>query len=188
MAVEEEFKIAIPDSDAFQAETVGKLVDVVNSRLRQDAQEPCSSQQGFCLLRKELMKELGLARSTVKADSKLENLIPKSGRRDLWHDFVHSVTGGDKMTSALVRPRPLNWTVVLVLPCAAFIATLKWVPGSLFWLGFFPALAVLFLADRVTTPLKTCFPSKFSRVRDLVPFVRTLDSKVWSRDDVFLKI
>jgi acyl carrier protein len=188
MAVEEEFNIAIPDSDAFQADTVGKLVDVVHSRLRQDAQQSCPSQQGFYLLRKELMQKLGLVRSAVKPDSELKNLIPKARRRHLWRDFVHSVTGGDNMTTALVRPRPLNWMVVLVLPCVAFIASLKWVPGSLFWLGFFPALAVLFLADRVTTPLKTCFPSKFSRVRDLVPFVRTLDSKVWSRDEVFLKI
>jgi acyl carrier protein len=188
MAVEEEFKIAIPDSDAFEADTVGKLVDAVHSRLRQNVEEPCPSQQGFYLLRKELMTELGLARSAVKPDSELDNLIPKAGRRHLWRDFVHSVTGGENISTALVRPRPLNWAVVLVLPCVAFLATLKWVPGSLFWLGFFPALAVLFLADRVTTPFKTCFPSKFSRVRDLVPFVRTLDSKVWSRDEVFQKI
>lgn len=34
MAVEKEFKIAIADADAAQCVTVGRLVDLVHSRLR----------------------------------------------------------------------------------------------------------------------------------------------------------
>ena len=43
MAVEEEFQIAISDSEASDCTTVRKLVELVNSRLRHDSKDPCPS-------------------------------------------------------------------------------------------------------------------------------------------------
>ena len=47
MAIEEEFKITISDSEAAGADTVGKVVDLVHARLRHNKEEPCPSQHGF---------------------------------------------------------------------------------------------------------------------------------------------
>ena len=188
MAIEEEFKITISDSEAAGADTVGKVVDLVHARLRHNTEEPCPSQHGFYVVRKELTHQLGIARSAVMPDTLLEDLIPLPNRRSVWKALIRSITGEDNVAVSLVRPRRLNRIVALVVPAVAFFATLIWVPLTLFWLGIFPALLVLFLGDRVTTRFKTNFPPSVTRVRDLVQMVRTLDCRVWTRDEVFEKV
>lgn len=46
MTIEEEFKFTISDAEAAELDTVGKVVDLVHARLRQNAEEPCPSQHG----------------------------------------------------------------------------------------------------------------------------------------------
>ncbi len=188
MAIEEEFKIAISDAEASESDTVGKIVHLVHARLRHIAEEPCPSQHGFYVVRKQLMECVGLPRSAVKPDSKLEDLIPPEGRRLTWQNVILSLTGEQNTSAALVRPKWLNRIVMLLLPAVAFGLTLKWVPLSLFWLGFFPAIVVAYLGGRITSRWKTHFPSDFSLVRDLIQFVKTLDCRIWSEPEVFEKI
>ena len=188
MAIEEEFKIAISDAEASEADTVGKVVNLVHARLRQNADEACPSQHGFYMIRKQLMEQVRLPRSAVQPDSRLEDLIPNAGRRTVWRNLIQTLTGASNTSAALVRPKWLNRIVTLLLPVVAFGLTLNWVPLSLFWLGFFPALFVAYLGDKMTSPWKTQFPSAYARVKDLIPFVKTLDSRVWSKDEVFAKV
>jgi acyl carrier protein len=188
MAIEEEFKIAITDAEAAAADTVGKVVDLVLARLRQNADEPCPSQRGFYVIRKQLMGQLGLPRSVVKPDTRLEDLIPDEDRRQIWRNLIRTLTGEGNASVALLRPKWMDRIVTLVIPAIVFGLTLIWVPLELFWLGLFPALFAAYLGDKMTTPWKTQFPSAFSRVKDLIPFVKTLDCRVWSKDEVFDKV
>lgn len=185
MAIEEEFKIAISDSEASQSDTVGKVVDIVHGRLRHNAADPCPSQHGFYVVRKNLVEQFGLARSAVKPGSVLAELVPEEGRPVAWDTFMRNLTGDKYPSASLVRPKWLNRIVVLLLPGTAFFLPLVWIPPSFFWLGFFPALLVLVVGDRATTRWKTFFPSAYSQVKDLVPFVKTLDSRIWSKEEVF---
>ena len=60
------------------------------------------------------------------------------------------------------------------------------------WLPLGLAIAVglstACIGAMMTTSFETEFPRNVSEVRDLVRFIAPLDSRVWTRDDVFLKI
>ena len=74
------------------------------------------------------------------------------------------------------------------LPALAFLVTISLVPLHLSWLGILLALGVARLADRLTASFKTEFPHDVYRVGDLIRFVATLDSKVWSREEVLERV
>ena len=188
MAIEEKFKIVISLEELVQPDTVGKVVDVVYARLRHTATDPCPPQQGFYRVRKALMEQFGLDRAEIKPERLLNELVPQEGRPAVWETFMRTLTGDEYTSAALVRPKGLDRIVVLLLPAIAFFLPLLWLPFSLFWLGFFPALIVLCLGARATTRWKTLFPPECSRVRDLVPFVKTLDSRIWTKDEVFEQV
>ena len=188
MAIEEEFQIAISDAEASESETVGKMVDVVHARLRHCATDPCPSQHGFYVLRKCLMEQFGLTRSEVKPNSVLAELVPEEGRPAAWDTFMRNLTGDKDTSPVLVRPKWLNRIVVVMLPSVALLLPLIWIPPTFFWLGLFPALLVLYIGDMATTRWKTLFPAEYSQVKDLVRFVKTLDSRAWAKEEVFEKV
>ena len=188
MAIEEEFKIAISDAEASQSDTVGKFIEIVHARLRHSTEDPCPSQHGFYFIRKNLMEHLGLSRTAITPNTMLDELIPSENRHAVWKAFVQELTGDQSLSVALMRPTGLNRIVVFVFPAIAFALTLVWVPLSLFWIGFFPAIFVLYIGDRLTAPWETEFQSSYSQVRDLIPFVKTLDNRVWSKEEVFEKV
>jgi len=47
---------------------------------------------------------------------------------------------------------------------------------------------VFILLERITRLFSTEFPDKMSQVKDLIKLVKSLDSKTWSEEDVFVKI
>jgi acyl carrier protein len=187
MAVEEEFKIAISDADAAECVTVGKLVDLVDARLRHDATEPCPSQRGFHAVRKHLIHQLGVKRAEVKPGTALVDLIGCRNRRNIWRELVGGLTDGKTKWPGLVRPKWMNLMVFLVVPFVVCLGLVvfTWWP---FAAAFPVALGVAFLGDRLTVPFKREFPKGFSQVQDLIKFVGTLDTRTWSKDEVFQKI
>ena len=104
MAVEEEFQIAISDSEASECTTVGKLVELVHSRLRHTTKDPCPSQHSFYLARQKLITLLHIPRSVIKPDTKLEEIVPKKNRKKLWKELIHALSSGDFFKYRLVRP------------------------------------------------------------------------------------
>lgn len=187
LAVEEEFKIAISDDDAVQCVTVGKLVDVVHSRLRHSAAEPCASQHGFYIVRRILMDVVALDRSQIKPETRLEDLIDRSHRREVWRKVMGFVADQKTTWHSLVRPKWLNLLLVLVLPglvCFGIVIFTWWS----FVMALPVAMVIAFLGFWITAPFKQEFPRKFTYVKDLIKFVRTLDSRTWTKEDVFQKI
>ena len=186
MAVEDEFKIAIPNSDAEQCVTVGKLVDLVHSRLRQSAEAPCASQHGFYIVRRQLMNVLGLTRSQIKPETRLGDLIGREDRRKCWQELVASITDKKTRLPSLVRPK---WVTVLLLVLAvATCLGLVVFTCFPFALALGTAVLVSIIGVYLTVPLQREFPDRYSQVRDLVQFVTTLDSGTWSKEEVFQKV
>lgn len=186
MAVEEEFAIAIPDADAAQCVTVGKLVDLIDARLRHSVAEPCPSQRGFYVVRRELMSLLGLARTAIKPGTLLVDLIAREKRRTLWPQLLQALTAGRTEWPRLVRPRWLTVLVVVVVPLAACTA-LAISTGSL-GLALLLGCLVVIIGDRLSVPWKREFPRGFGQVQDLIKFVTTLNARIWSKDEVFERL
>ena len=115
MAIEEEFQIAISDADVNQCDTVGNVVDLVYSRVRKDADETCPSQHGFYVVRKKLMGILGVPRSQIRPDTRLDELIQERKRRFYWKRIVEELTHDKNTWPCLGRSRSLN-ILLLVTP------------------------------------------------------------------------
>ena len=79
MAVEEEFQIAISDSEANECSTVRKLVELVHSRLRHSSTDPCPSQHSFYHARRNLISILQAQRNEIKPDTNLEEIVDNLG-------------------------------------------------------------------------------------------------------------
>jgi len=186
--VEDEFEIEVSDHDAARFCTVGQLADAVHAGLRQSPEDPCPSQHGFYVIRKQLMGRLGLPRSAVRPDTPLEELLPRSTRPAAWRDLIRSLSGQSSDRVDLVRSRGLNLTVFLLIPALAILTTLSLVPLHLAGLGILLGLGMSRLADRLTASFKTEFTPGVHRVGDLIRFVATHDSKVWSREEVLERI
>jgi acyl carrier protein len=200
IAVEEEFEMVLSDSEAEASMTVGSLVDLVYSRLRHKKEQPCPSQQGFYIVQKKLMDHLDLPRSAIKPETELNTLIPKLNRRRVWNALVKSLTDNKhkRPWPGLVRPRWMGNLVFLHLPGIIFVGTILTgffivrIPSHDFFLYLFfaivPAIVFAIVGMILTTPFRTEFPPGISQVKDLIRFVKTLDSRIWSKEAVFEKI
>lgn len=186
--VEDEFEIEVSDSDAEQSRTVGKLVDVVHSRLRQNPDDPCSSQHGFYVVRRHLTRRLELPRSAIRPGTRLEELLPRTTRHAVWPELIRALGSQRSDRAALVRSRWLSRTVFLLLPAAAFLVTLALTSFHLWWLGILLALGVARLGARMTRSCKIDFPPGMSRAEDLIRLVETRDGKIWSREEVVERV
>ena len=122
----------------------------------------------------------------------LKALIPVEGRKEVWKTLIPTLTGEGASAPVLVRPKWLSGIVMLLCPAVAFALAVKWAPLSPFWMGYFMgyfgAILVGYLGAKLTTGWRTRFPSACSQVKDLIPFVKTLDCSVWSRDEVLEKV
>lgn len=185
MDIEDEFEIAIANEEASQTKTVGELVDLVFLRLRHNRDEPCPSQHGFYVIRRVLMDSLELQRSLIRPETRLDELIGREGRKEIWRGLLQRITGGEGQWPKLVRPVWLRVFVTGVLPASAFLVGVGL--GTVSSAVVF-ALIVLFAFRLITAPFKTEFPKGFIQVKDLVKFVKTLNSEIWTRNAVFEKV
>jgi acyl carrier protein len=186
MAVEDEFQIAISDSEANECSTVRKLVELVHSRLRQSSTDLCPSQRSFYLARQKLISILHTPRKKIKPETELSEIIPKKNRKKLWSEVTTALADGVFYHNRLVRPKWMTYGLLpafFVLACAYF-----------FWLGFPVALSlistlpVFIVLEQITRLFSTEFPEGMSQVKDLIKLVKSLDSKTWSAEEVFVKV
>ena len=188
IAIEDEFKVTLTPQEVFEADTVGRVVDVIYTRLRHSNDDPCLSQQGFHVVRKRLMEQFSISRSEIKPDSKLETLIPAVERRAEWNELIAALAGEKCDWIGLERPDRINRFVVFVFPLIAFVATALFVPMYLIWLGIVPAILALIVGNRMTEKYAVLIPQDYSEVKSLIPLVKSLDNRVWTKDEVFAKV
>lgn len=188
MAVEEEFQIAISDSEAFECTTVRKLVELVHSRLRHTSKDPCPSQHSFYMARQKLIGLFHVQRKEVKPDTNLEEIIPRKKRKKLWKELTTALSEGEFFQSRLVRPKWVTYSsfpAFFLLPCAILAFWFDF-PFTLALISSLPVYVVLEWATRSLFSLE--FPDGMSQVKDLIKLVKSLDSRTWSKEEVFAKI
>ena len=188
MEAEEEFQIAFASREVEDIRTVGEFVDVIFSRLRRNESEQCPTQHAFYVVRKRVMETLGVKREAVRPDTRLEELVPREGRAQVWRRLIKAVSGTEDDWPPLERAkrskrvRVMAFVVAPAVVSVASLALLRWQSLPLVWVG------VSIVTDRVTRLPKTEIPEAYSRVKDLVKYARTLDMKVWTREEVFEKV
>jgi acyl carrier protein len=187
MAIEEEFQIAISDSEAAECTTVQDLVELIFSRVRQAGGAQCPSQQCFYLVRKKLSDTLGIQRRAIKPETKLEQIIPKENREKVWGEIVGSLVEGGIFRGQLVRPKWMTWGLLpasLILPLVLFMMFLNFP----FFLALVFSLPFFILTYGTTRLYSTDFPDGMTTVKDMIKLVKSLDPRTWSEQEVFIKI
>ncbi len=84
MEIEDAFKISIPDEEACQTVTVGKLYQCVLDKINVSTDDQCSSQKAFYLLRRALKDNLDIEAKVITPKTNTKSLIGHSDRRKLW--------------------------------------------------------------------------------------------------------
>jgi acyl carrier protein len=178
MAFEERFGVTITDAEAEASITPGAVVELVFGKLRASDEQVCVSQRAFYLLRKGMARTLGVSRRSVALGADVRSFAVGRSQREVWNDLKDAVEA--RSWPALARP----WWLVLglwLLTLAVFSASLRAFP---WYVAAACAGFVAFVADRLTEPLRSCIPRRFSTVRALVPFAVTSDAVSWTRDQV----
>ncbi len=185
MAVEEKFGIKIRDDEAERIVNMGQLYDFVHGRVARGQPQVCVTSAIFYRLRRALGEVFGVPRECVQLQARLEDLIPRRGRRRCWQELQARL--GDTQLPRLHRP---GWLVKRIEAAAdvpffiAFLCTIGLTGlfalpplGPLVWMlaAFaFPIVSIfgLFLvrdaACRRTEHCAVRIPPGCATVRDMV--------------------
>jgi acyl carrier protein len=178
MGIEERFGISINDAEAEACQTPADLIEVVIGKLQISDEPTCVSQRAFYRLRSGLIQTLGVSRRTVDLSTDLRLLAVEKSQREIWEDLKTVVHA--RSWPPLVRPIWIAtwlWILSLGLFCV-LLFPLHWALAAI---GAALAAAI---ATRLTRPLCTEIPPRYSKLRALVPFAATSDSIRWTRDQV----
>lgn len=188
MAIEEEFQIAITEEESSKIETPNNLTDLVFSKLRKSSQEVCPSQHGFYTVRKTLIKHLSVQRNEVGVETNLSELIPSKSRKKIWKNLLFTLSNGQTVDVPLTRPKWIK-ILILVLFLVAF-STAMFQTGYEISLSLVFSLGCLALLVILTSFsfMRNEFPPNFQKVKDLIRIVGSLESRVWSRPDVYDRV
>ncbi|HAW52260.1 MAG TPA: hypothetical protein DCX54_08035 [Flavobacteriales bacterium] len=186
MAIEEEFKIAITEEESNKIETPNHLTDLVFSKLKKSSQEVCPSQHGFYKVRKTLIKHLNVHRNEVRAETNLADLIHKKSRKKIWKNLLFTLSNGQTVYAPLTRPKWIKISI-LVFTLGAFIAAMP-LTGYEIILSLIFALGCWALFVFLTSFMRNEFPPNFQKVKDLIRIAGSLESKTWTRAEVYNRV
>jgi acyl carrier protein len=178
MAFEEGFGVTITDKEAEECFTSAAVIELIVGKLRASDERMCVSQRAFYLLRKGLTRSLGVSRRSVTLNSDIRTFAAGRSERKVWDDLRRAVQA--RSWPALARALWLIaslWLLYLVTLCGLF-SVLPWYAATS-CTGF-----LAFITIRLTRPLRSRIPSRFLRIRELVPFAVTSEIIAWTRDQV----
>ena len=188
MALEEAFGLELTSDEVVKAMTPRLIGDAIFSKLQSTNQKTCQSQRAFYILRKTFMRKFGLRRAEVTPDMLFRSLVAQEQEALIWNDLKSSVKA--RSWPSLALP-PWLHTLMKTSTCAVFIAVF-----FLFWnlvpvglknaviLGVLAMIAFNIIGARATRRFKTRIPSRYQRIRDIVPFAVTSDEIKWTREQV----
>src|SRR5688500_14994408 len=92
MEIEDEFGFRMPDADAEVIQTCGQLCAYLLHRIRPDTlgRTACPAARAFRFLRRELMAQVPLPKSSFRPGTKLSEVLPEP-YRDRWPAIARSV-------------------------------------------------------------------------------------------------
>lgn len=159
-----------------------------HSRLRHTSTDPCPSQHSFYLARQNLIALLHVPRNEITPGTNLEDLIPKKNRKKLWKELTVALSDGDFFQCRLVRPKWMTYSsfpAFFLLPCAILTFWVEF-PVTLALISGLPVYLLFEWATRVFFSVE--FPEGMCQVKDLAKLATSLDSRTWSKDEVYAKI
>ncbi|MBI2302730.1 MAG: hypothetical protein HYU66_27810 [Armatimonadetes bacterium] len=169
---EEEFEIALDDEDASEATTVGALFNLICWELAAEGPDGssdsthCVHQREFHALRRALVGRMGVTRSAVSLDARLDDLLPAGSRPMQWR-LLEEGTGGP--LPPLSRPGVVPHGPLIglgVMMVLVLWSTIEPVSGLLLLLLACPLWAASAVASRVWPA--TRLPREAETVRSLV--------------------
>ncbi|HZT81708.1 MAG TPA: acyl carrier protein, partial [Gemmataceae bacterium] len=85
MEIEEEFDIRIPDDEAAQITTLGRLHSFIHAeRGTRGILDYCPSSRAFYRLRRVLTGEFAVGRQRITAKAPMDGLLPRNDRKQHW--------------------------------------------------------------------------------------------------------
>jgi hypothetical protein len=178
MSIEEGFGVSIDDAEAEKCFTPAAMIDLVYGKLRACDERICVSQRAFYLLRRGLSKTLGVSRRQVDLDTDIRSFVARRSEPEVWGELKTSVQARSWPT--LERPKWVTrclWVLALGTFCG--LSTLVHWGGAAAC-----AIVIAGMASRLTRPLRSRIPPRYSQLRQLVPFAVTSDAILWTRDQV----
>ena len=170
IAFEEAFGVAIEDAAAEKMRTPRDVIDFIARHRGSGTKKLCLTRRAFHKIREHLMA-VGVARSAIRPDARLEQIFPADIRCALWIRARGEISRWQ--WPDLVRPVRLQNTISilpLVIASAVLVTTLIRISGSrissaiIFAVG--SAILSAFLLLRITETQRRHFPG-LNTVRDL---------------------
>jgi hypothetical protein len=183
LAIEEEFGVPINDNDAAELTTPSQVTDYLFARIDR-ARNTCSSQARFYRLRRALVATLGVRREAIRVDTRIESLISKDRRR-AWDSLRRELVPNH--IPRLERHPHLLAMLILILPALLILSpgfVAVWPGPSGF--GGFVLLSLLF--NVLSYPMGSRVPRDTQTLGALVPYIGSLPSRTWSRQDVLERV
>lgn len=84
MALEESFGVELKDDEVINTVTPRMVGDLIFSKLAVADEKTCQTQRAFYVLRRGVMKLLGLRRAQVTPGTRLRDIFPRREERILW--------------------------------------------------------------------------------------------------------
>lgn len=173
MAVEETFGIEIKDGEAVHLQTPRQLIDFVKTKVACAQADVCLTHRSFCLVRRFMMRTIGLSRKAIAPGTTLSDLITKEHRLQFVTAFPIEL--GTVLAPKLERPAAIVITILgvaVATDVVPAIATHTYSPFNLFYFGV-PSILVAYAGVRLTRNMRTEFPANLQTVGDLSRFVMT---------------
>jgi acyl carrier protein len=188
MTLEETFGVELKDQEVVQCVTPLLVTDLVFSKVQATDRKVCQSQRAFYVLRRALVRRFNLPRSRITLDMSFRDLLLPVDEARVWADLKSDVRA--RYWPQLARPLWMTWSLS-VLAIVVFVAvTLIFIYGvpvgvaNAFMLGIVALIAAGVVGMRRTLQFRTRIPSRYQRIRDLIPLVITSDDVVWTREQV----
>ncbi|MCE5241295.1 acyl carrier protein, partial [bacterium] len=175
MALEDEFRIDLPDKELADVRTVGDLYEVVMAKLgRPVGDGVCMTSRVFYRLRRGLQEVTGLRRRDITPATPLAEALPAWARRRRWGTWSESA---GVALPQLQLPRPLAIAVGLAtlliclgLAWSLYQADIAWyVAWPLVVVWWLPVVLVVAAVQKLASPLAVLFPTGVRTVGDLAP-------------------
>jgi hypothetical protein len=183
MSLEETFGVEIKDEEAENAVTPRIVIDLIFSKLAATDENTCQTQRAFYVLRKSLVRLLGLHRSEVLLSSPIRPFIPREKEGVLWQRLGREVLA--RRWPGLVRP---EWMVFCVHggTLGLFVIITLLAHGGPFGYAFGLCVAGMFaaVASVYTRSWKCYIPKDIKTIRDIVPLVLSSDHIRWTHKQV----
>ena len=160
--IEDTFNIALPEAIAENVRTVGDVHEIVWNSVNKTTANKCLTEIMFYKLRQSLHVTLGVPKSSITQETRLDDIIPFKDRRKIWKDIAAELQlKFPKLVLAPNHERTLIWFGVFSILAWILLSPLLYlvfdVSARIFLVPVVGAVLTMLLSLSLE-PLRTAFP------------------------------